>query len=191
MRILLSSHLDRVVQDFDLSFSHGIHKGLLDNFIGILTTYLALYDDPNLRDLERSGRVIVWHGKGEEWGRLTNPPKLEKGDVAIVVDIACRKGKDFFLSGIQGIPEKKVRDIIDGLKWEGFNFGWKKFDGNPDDEDESWQWKKRGIATISFEIPIEAPGDGWHRVQQDSTVSAERVKAAAQGLKRLLVYLLT
>ena len=191
MKVLLSSHLDRVIQDYNLSFSRGVHRGLLDNFIGILTTYLALYDDQNLMDLERSGRVIVWHNKGEEWGVLKNPPKMDPGDIAVVIDVACRKGKDFFLSGIQGIPDQKVKDIIDSLKWEGLNFGWKRFDGNPDDEDETWAWKKKGIATISFEIPIGCPNDGWHRVQQDSTVSVERVRAAVQGLKRLLVYLLT
>jgi len=191
MKVLLSSHLDRVIQDYDLAFSRGVHRGLLDNFIGILTTYLALYDDRNLMDLERSGRVVVWHNKGEEWGTIKNAPKMEKGDIAVVIDVACRKGKDFYLSGIQGIPEKKLKDVIGGLKWEGLNFGWKRFDGNPDDEDETWQWKKQGIATISFEIPIDAPGDGWHRVQQDSTVSCETIRAAVQGLKRLLVYLLT
>jgi hypothetical protein len=191
MKVLLSSHLDRVIQDYDLGFRNGVHTGLLDNFIGVLTTYLALYDDRNLMDMERSGRVVVWHNKGEEWGTLTDPPPMENGDVAIVIDVACRKGVDFYLSGIQGIQPAKLKDVIDGLKWEGFNFGWKKFDGNPDDEDETWAWKKKDIATISFEIPIYAPGDGWHRVQQDSAVAAVRVKAAAQGLKRLLVYLLT
>ncbi len=189
MKILLSSHLDRVIQDYNLSFSRGVHRGLLDNFVGMLTTYLALYDDKNLMNLEKSGRLIMWHNKGEEWGKLVNPPKMEAGDIAVIVDVACRKGKDFYLSGIQGVP--KIQDVIAGLKWEGFNFGWKRFDGNPDDEDETWAWKRRGIATISFEVPIEAPGDGWHRVQQDSKVSAERIRAAVQGLKRMLVYLLT
>jgi hypothetical protein len=192
MRILLSAHLDRIIQDYNIEYRRGFHRGLLDNFIGILATYLALYDDRNIHDLEIQGKLLVWHGKAEEWGILKNAPVMGKHDIAVIVDVADGKdyrGRDFAIENVSGFTAGQMQEIKETLEWEGLNFRFKKFTGAPMEEDESWQWRKRGIRTLSFTIPITCKDDGWHRVQMDNTVSYEKVRGAVHGLKRLLVCL--
>jgi len=190
--ILISSHLDRVIQDFDLSYSHGAHTGLLDNFIGILISYLALYDDPNLQKLEAQGTIKLWHSKGEEWGMLYDHPKLTKKDLVIVVDVACNpkdyKDIDFSLENISFLSKKRITDLKAFLEWEGFKVKTKIYTGAEDEDDEAWSWRKLGIPCFSFIIPIQSPNSGWHRIQQDSTVSAQTVQVCKQALKRLICY---
>lgn len=189
--ILLSAHLDRVVQDFDLHYKHGLHVGLLDNFIGVLLTYLVLYDDHNVRKLEEEGRLGVWHGKGEEWGRLDGSPALGKKDLAIVVDVASGRqyrGKDFALENVSGLSSPAVKSLAEDLKWQGFKARVKRYTGNPIDEDEAWQWRRRGVPTMSFIVPIHAKDDGWHRIQMDNSVPGSVVARAAQGLKRVICH---
>lgn len=189
--ILLSAHLDRVIQDYDLSFRRGQHRGLLDNFIGVLSTYLVLYDDHNVRRLEQEGRLLIWHGKGEEWGRLDGAPKLGKKDLAIVVDVAAGsqyRGCDFGVENVSGLSLAATRSLREDLEWQGFSVRFARYTGNPIDEDEAWQWRKLGIPTLSFIVPIQAVDDGWHRVQQDNTVDATVVSRAAQGLKRIICH---
>jgi len=112
--ILLSAHLDRVIQDFDLDYRNGQHIGLLDNVAGVLLTYLTLYDDANLRALEIEGKLRVWHNKGEEWGRLVNPPKLNKKDLVICVDVWCMGGNryDFALDNLFGFSHDEIIKIL-------------------------------------------------------------------------------
>lgn len=186
--ILLSAHLDRVIQDHDLAYKSGLHVGLLDNFIGVLTTYLVLYDDHNVRRLEREGKLSVWHGKGEEWGRLDGAPKLGKKDLAIVVDVAAGKQYDGYDFGVENVSGFDPRGLKADLEWQGLKPLVKKYTGAPIDEDEAWQWRKRGVPTMSFITPIFAKDDGWHRVQMDNSVSCEVVARAAQGLKRIICH---
>ena len=184
--ILISSHIDRVIQEYDLSFSNGIHKGLLDNIAGILLTYLVLYDDQNLIDLEKEGKLKIWHGKGEEWGILKNPPKLTKKDLVIVVDIADEdncEGKDFTLENISGLSDTSIKELKDNIEWQGMSCKTKKYNANPEDADESWQWIELGIPVISFGIPIK--GD-FHSIKMDNTVTVGKMKICRQGLKRVI-----
>jgi hypothetical protein len=186
--ILLSAHLDRVIQDFDLKFERGVHTGLLDNFMGVLLTYLTLYDDQNLMRLEREGCLKVWHNKGEEWGRLDNAPRVTKKDIVIVVDgwVMDTNQYDFALDNIWGFSPKEIRSIKGELEWEGFRPMVKRFTGNPDEEDESWSWHKQAGKVLVFSYPIQAKNDGWHRIQQDNTTTAATMFRCQQGLKRLI-----
>lgn len=194
--ILISSHLDRVISDYSLSFKNGVHTGLLDNSMGVLLTYLTLYDDKNLLSFEREGKIKIWHGQGEEWSRMDGAPKLTKKDIALVVDVVIPEkewqGCDFILDNIGGFSKAKIRDLRESLEWEGFKVKTKFYDGNPDDEDESWNWRKKGIPGMGFMIPIQGAGDGtgWHSVNQNNSVSSEKMLRARQGLKRLLCYLM-
>jgi hypothetical protein len=188
--ILISSHIDRTIQDYKLSYSKGVHTGLLDNFIGVLVSYLALYDDKCLARMEKEGKIQFFHSDCEEWGRTDNFPVLTKSDKIVVVDVASGeqfKGLDFSLENISGFTPAKVKELRESLVWEGFKLRTKTYNGNPDDEDEAWAWKKKGIPVISFIIPIQ--GD-WHSIKQDNTITYEVVKTATQGLKRLLAYLI-
>lgn len=190
--VLLSAHLDRVIQDYDVQFEKGRHIGLLDNFLGVLLTYLVYYDDRNLQALEREGKLRIWHNHGEEWGRLDNAPKLTKKDLVIVVDVAAAdryKNYDFGIENISGMPEKDIKALEGFLKWEGFRPYIHRFDPKDTEyQDESWSWQAKGIPAFCFSIPILAKDDGWHRIQQDNTATAETMLKARQGLKRVLEY---
>ena len=194
--ILISAHLDRVVQNYDLAYKDGQHIGLLDNFAGVLLSYLVLYDDQNLRTLEAKGDVGIWHGKGEEWGLLEGAPKLTKKDVALVVDVCAGAeycGYDFALENFSGFTKAQVRNMKTHLtEMEGFHVlcGDHRWTNDPAKEDETWQWRKKGIKTLCFTIPIQCEKDGWHRFQQDSTVDYDTMSTCRQGLKRLINYLL-
>lgn len=193
--ILLSAHLDRVIQNYDLAFKGGVHTGLLDNFAGVLLTYLALYDDDNLRVLEAQGQIGIWHGKGEEWGLLENAPKLGKRDIALVVDVCSGPeyaGQDFALENFSGFTKVEVRDMKEAMENQGFNVlcGGHRWQADPAKEDETWQWRERGVKTLCFTIPIDASDDGWHRIQQDNTVDYDTMAICRQGLKRLINHLL-
>ena len=188
--ILISSHLDRVIQDYSLAYKGGLHVGLLDNFIGVLVAYLSLYDDHNLAELEKAGEVAFYHGRSEEWSRLdAAAPRLGKSDLAIVVDVAAGEDfdcYDFTIDNVSGLSKRDAKGLLEDLRWQGFKTRLGLYSGNPDDEDESWQWRKRGVPTFSFTVPIFAKDDGWHRIQMDNSVSYEEVKKAAQGLKRTI-----
>lgn len=189
--ILLTSHIDRVNQEFDLFFDKGIHKGLLDNFLGMLLSYLTIYDDSNLLRFEREGKIKLWHNQGEEWGVLVNPPILTLNDVALIVDVADNPAYtniDFSIENIWGFSEQEIQDLTQMFSWEGFKALIKPFTGEDIDHDEAWLWKDKGIKTMSFIIPINATNRGWHR--SDSTVSSEKMKVCRQGLKRLINHLL-
>ena len=165
--ILLSAHRDTVMPNYKLSYKNGVYKGLLDNFIGVLVTNSVLISEVNVSELEKEGRIKVFYSTQEEWGMSNDFPILNPDDICIVVDVACGdqyKGVDFALENIWGIDKKMVKDIREHLEWEGFKLKTKVFDGNPDDEDEAWQWKDKGNSVISFIIPIQ-PGSkdtGWH-----------------------------
>ena len=192
--ILLSSHLDRVIQDYKLSYEKGTHIGLLDNFIGILLGYLVLYDDKNVAELAKSGKIKFWHNQGEEWGILDGTmPKVDKKDIIIVVDVADGPGyvdKDFSIENISGFTKKEIKDLKETMEWEGFNVKIKELDFKcEDDEDEAWAWAKLGHKVVSFIIPIDAgPEYQWHNIAQDNKVSYDKMVVCRQGLKRLINY---
>ena len=184
--IWLSSHQDKVMNNIDLSFDRGIMTGLLDNWAGMLVTYLALFDDPNMLILEKEGKLKIWHSMDEEWGNPRGLPEADKeNDIIIVVDVASGpqyEGLDFSLENINGI---KTKEIEENLKWEGFNFSVKPFNGDPKDADEAWVWKEQGYKVMSFIIPIEG---AWHK--PNCTINTYQLSRTKQALKRLVNYLL-
>lgn len=185
--ILLSSHIDRVIQDFRVSYKKGVHRGLLDNFAGVLLTYLAIYDDPMLAEFEKRGWLKVFHNTGEEWGELVKPPKITKHDVVICVDVWCMPSRyDFSLDNLYGFTRKELNEIRDCLVWEGFRPLLRRYTGDEDEHDESWEWHRKAGNCLTFSIPIQAKNDGWHRIQMDNTVTYDVMKTARQGLKRLI-----
>ena len=191
--IVISSHIDRVTQEYNLTLDRGVHGGLLDNQIGVLLSYLAIYDDSNLLRLEQAGKIKVWHSRGEEWGMLYDPPKqIGKEDLVIVVDVSSGKrynGYDFHVTNISGVPDKKIKEIAENMEWEGFKVKWKKYTGAEEDEDESWSWVNLGIPVMSFEIPIEDPPEcRWHT--EKCKVTVEKILRCRHGLKRLIAYAL-
>ena len=195
MKILLSSHQDTVQEGYNLSFENGEHKGMIDNFGGILLTYLTLYSEENLIRFEKEGKIKIWHSKGEEWGRLDNAPEMDKDDIILVVDCADLPHYDeidFSIENISGFSEDEVVALKEDLQWQGFKVSTKMMDKNcGDDEDESWKWEEKGYRTMSFTVPIDCGlSRGWHRHQQDNSVSLEKMNICKKGLKRVLCHLL-
>lgn len=191
--ILLSAHKDTVMHTYRLSYSKGVYRGLLDNWIGRLVCDSLLLEEPNLALLERKGHLALFYGDSEEWGTITDLPKIAKNDIVIVVDVASGdqyKNIDFSLENIAGFEKNKIKDLKESLEWEAFKPAIKWFDGNPDDEDESWKWGKMGFKVISFIIPIEngSKNTGWH--VDNCTVTNEKLVKCKQGLKRVINYLL-
>lgn len=189
MKIILSAHKDVVFHPYKLSYDKGVFKGLLDNYIGMLVINSLLIEEPNLSLLEKENKLGLFFGDSEEWGTITEMPKLEKNDIVIVVDVAINKQYNNFdvsLENISGFKKSEIKTLSENLKWEGFKIKTKFYDGNPDDEDEAFYWRKVGNKVISFIIPIE--GESWH--MDNCTVSIEKVVKAKQVLKRLLNYLL-
>lgn len=187
--ILLSAHKDTVFYPFNFSYNNGIFKGLLDNYIGQLVVNSLLIEEPNLALLEKRGELKLFFSDSEEWGTITDMPKLEKNDIVIVVDVASGsqyKKVDISLENISGFTKSFIKEKKECLEWEGFKIKTKLYDGNKDDEDEGWYWKKQGNKVMSFIIPIE--GESWH--QDNCIITIEKVVKAKQILKRLLNYLL-
>lgn len=187
--ILLSAHKDTIINNYRFEYRDGKYVGLLDNIIGVLVCNSLMLEEPNIVKLEKQKKVSLFFGSGEEWGLHDDFPKLTKNDIVIVVDIASGsqyKGIDFSLENISGFNTQNIRDIKEHLEWEGMKLKTKKFDGNPNDEDESWQWKELGIPVISFIIPIEngTKDTGWH--VDDCTITIEKLNRAKHGLKRLI-----
>lgn len=190
--ILISAHIDTVFNPYNFSYKNGRYIGLLDNVIGVIVAN-SLMEDKNICHLEKNGYVQLFFGKGEEWGLTYDFPKLKKSDLVIVVDVCSGyqyDGLDFYLECIYGLSNDKVMELKDNLTWEGFTLRTKKFDGNPDEEDESYRWKELGIPVISFIIPIDngSKDTGWHN--EDCTITIEKLNKCKQGLKRTLCYLL-
>jgi hypothetical protein len=191
--ILLSAHKDTVRNNFKLCYQGGKYVGLLDNFIGVMIVNSLLIEDPNIVRLEKQGKIGVFFGDSEEWGTITDMPKLRKEDIALVVDVAIGdqyKGLDISLENISGFTKEEITDLRESLIWEGFKVKTKLYDGNKDDEDEAWYWKKKGNKAISFIIPVQAGSKetGWH--VDDCFIYVENVVIAQQILKRTINYLL-
>lgn len=189
--ILLSAHKDTVMNNYRFEYKNGQFVGLLDNAIGVLVCNSLLLEEANLCVLEKMKKIGFFFGDSEEWGTITDLPKLKKEDIVIVVDVASGpqyKGLDFSLENISGFKPGDIQDLKESLEWEGFVLRTKVWDGNPDDEDEAYKWKELGQKVISFIIPIEngSKGTGWH--VPDCTISVEKVTKAKQGLKRLINY---
>lgn len=191
--IVLSPHSDTVFNHPRIAYHNGVHEGLLDNFIGILVCYLALYQHPGMRNLEREGHLRIYHNRGEEYGYLSDePPTLDaKEDVVIVVDVCAGeryKDIDVSLENIWEFPE--IDEIAAELRREGYRILTRPYTGDEEDADEAFSWVERGIPVLSFIIPVQAPEDNWHRIECDNTVRSEVVERAAQCLCRLVLHTL-
>lgn len=187
--ILLSSHTDLVTPRLNLSYKGGNHYGLLDNFIGVLTTYITLYSSDPIRILEKEGQIKIYHNTMEEFGILNNPPKLLEGDIVINIDVCSSSvydGYDIAIENIYGI--ENINEVIDNLEWEGYKILKKDYTGDIEDEDEAFEWIKKQQPVLSFIIPIQSKGNGWHRT--DSIISNEVVLKASECLSRLICYLI-
>ena len=191
--ILLSAHRDTVRNDFLFEYKDGSYHGLLDNLLGVLIVNSLFIENRVLCTLEKQKKIGVYFGDSEEWGTVTNMPVLKKDDIALVIDVAINEKYnpyDIAIENIYGFTKSEVTNFRESLEWEGFRILTKAFDGDPDDEDESWYWKKKGIKTMSFTIPIQAGGvdTGWHVA--DCSIEVEKVVLAQQILKRLINFLL-
>jgi len=191
--ILIAPHTDTVFNNPKIAYRDGIHIGLLDNFIGVLTTYLALYQHEGMRRLEHEGHIRIYHNRGEEFGYLSDePPALDaEEDVVVVVDVCASDAYadlDVSLENIYEFPE--IDEIAAELRREGFRIGMKPYTGDEADADEAFSWVERGIPVLSFIIPIQAPENNWHRIACDNIVSSEVVARAAQCLNRLILHAL-
>lgn len=191
--ILLSAHRDTVNNNYNLEFKEGKYAGLLDNFIGRLVVDSLIVEEPNVVELSKSGEIKVFYGKGEEWGLNYDFPKIDQNDIVICVDVASGeqyKEYDFSIENISGFEANEINDLKESLSWEGFKVLVKEFDGNPDDEDEAWVWRRLGHKVISFIIPIHSASEetGWH--VDDCSVSIEKVIKCKNGLRRTINYLL-
>jgi hypothetical protein len=189
--ILLSPHTDTVFNNPQIGFKNGQHVGLLDNFIGVLTTYLSLYQHESMAQLERDGHIGIYHNRGEEYGYLTDAPKLDpEKDMVIVVDICADKEGyadfDVSIENIHNYPD--LDEIIAELRREGFRIRVKPYTGETHDHDESFSWIALGIPVVTFTIPIHAVENNWHRVQCDNTVSYEVVARASTCLTRFILH---
>lgn len=190
--ILISAHKDVVMHPYRLAYKNGTFTGLLDNYIGMLVCNSLLVEDPAISTLEQDKKIGFYYGDGEEWALTKGFPKLPKGSIVVVVDVACGnqyKNIDFSLENISHFKDKEVEAISEHLKWEGFRVKTKVFDGNPDDEDEAWKWAQLGYKTLSLIIPIESGSSdtGWH--VDDCRVSIEKIIKCKNGLRRLINYL--
>jgi hypothetical protein len=189
--ILLSPHTDTVFNNPKIGFKNGEHVGLLDNFIGVLTTYLALYQHESMAQLERDGHIGIYHNRGEEYGYLTDAPKLDpEKDMVIVVDI-CADDEgyadfDVSIENIHNYPD--LDEIVAELQREGFRIRLKPYTGESHDHDESFSWIALGIPVVTFTIPIHAVANNWHRIQCDNTVAYEVVARAATCLTRFVLH---
>ncbi len=189
--ILLSPHTDTVFNNPKIAFQKGQHIGLLDNFIGVLTTYLALYQHESMAQLERDGHIGIYHNRGEEYGYLTDAPTLDPNeDAVIVVDICADEtgyeGFDVSIENIHNYPD--LDEIIAELEREGFRIRVKAFIGDERDRDEAFSWIELGIPVVTFTIPIKAVHNNWHRVQCDNTVEYAVVAKAANCLTRFVLH---
>lgn len=189
--ILLAPHLDTVKSPFKLSFKDGIHKGLLDNQIGVIASYLAIYGVESILQIAKKGELQVYHNWGEEFGLLVDAPKLTKKDIVIVVDVCCGKkykDLDFTIENIANIPSNKTKELFENLKWEGFKFKTSEITFKEEDADEAFSWAKLGIPVLSFIIPIDGgKDDTWH--MESCTISSDAMKRAVSGLERTICYL--
>lgn len=183
MKILLSPHMDTVRYPFKLGLSQGVHTGLLDNMVGVLATYAAIYGNQSVLELVKNGKIDVFHNWHEEFSLQAEFPEMSTQDLVIVIDVcsgASYSAYDFVIENYKGVDHSK---FFDWLFWEGFNFRTKPFDG-VDGEDEAWQWVQRGIPVLSFIIPIESPNDNWHG--EESKITSEKLSKAVLGLQRLI-----
>lgn len=190
--ILLAAHTDTVFNNPKIGYADGQHVGLLDNFIGVLVTYLSLYQHESMRRYETEGRLRIYHNRGEEYGHLTEPPALNpETDVAVVVDVCSSdayEGYDVSFENVSNLPD--LEDVIAELQREGFRIRYKPYTGEPNDNDEAFSWVARGIPAFSFTIPIQAIDHNWHRIQCDNTIHSDVVAKAALILTRTVLHLL-
>ncbi len=184
--ILLSAHKDVVKYPFKFESKYGMHKGLLDNFIGVLLGYLTVYGNESLTRMFRCGEIQFSHSNNEEFG-IDDLPKIDDDDIVVVIDVAAGEryhGRDFVIDTWHGFTPEQTENIIDDMAWEGFNFT-----ATPLNEvnDESDTWKEKGVRVISFAIPISAPDDNWHG--EEAIITADALMKSVRALQRLICYL--
>ena len=190
--ILLAPHTDTVFPNPKIAYKEGVHSGLLDNFIGVLTTYLALYQHEAIRQLERDGVLGIYHNRGEEYGYLLDAPELNpEEDVVIVVDVCANDdyaGIDVSLENIWKFPN--IEEIVAELQREGYKIRTRPYTGDPADTDEAFCWVEKGIPVLTFTVPVQAKENNWHRIECDNTVSSDVVAKATNCLARFISHLL-
>lgn len=190
--ILLAPHTDTVFNNPKIAYQEGQHVGLLDNFIGVLTTYLTLYQHEAIRALERDGELKIYHNRGEEYGYLLDPPELDaEEDVVIVVDVCANddyQDIDVSFENIWHFPD--IEETVAELEREGYRIRQRPYTGDPADTDEAFAWIEKGIPVLSFIIPIQAKENNWHRINCDNTVSSDVVAKAANCLARFISHLI-
>jgi hypothetical protein len=95
---------------------------------------------------------------------------------------------DIAFVNIAGFSKQEIKDLQEHLLWEGIKTEARFFDGDPDNEDESWKWKEQGAKVISIVIPCQDAGKtGWH--VDNCSISYEKVRIVKHGIKRLINYL--
>lgn len=190
--ILLSAHRDTIKNNYRLRYEKGEFIGLLDNWIGVFIVNLLLFDDPNIARLEKDGDLKIFMGDSEEWGTITPLPHLDDKDIVLVIDVETGKKYDkydFAFVNISGFQKKEIRGLCEHLKWEGFSVLSRFYDGDKNNEDEAWQWRKKGIRVISIVIPCNDAGKtGWH--VDNCSISYEKVVICKEAIKRIINYLL-
>ncbi|MBS1643606.1 MAG: hypothetical protein JST36_01075 [Bacteroidetes bacterium] len=190
--ILLAPHTDTVFNNPKIAYENGQHIGLLDNFIGVLCTYLTLYQHEAIRALEQDGELKIYHNRGEEYGYLLDPPDLDPGeDLVIVVDVCAGdhyQDIDVSFENIWNFPD--IDETIAELRREGYRIAQRPYTGDPADTDEAFAWIEKGIPVLSFIIPIQAKENNWHRIACDNTVAATVVAKAANCLARFISHLI-
>jgi len=179
--VILSAHLDKVRNDGNLTFEGGVHQGLLDNFLGVLVSYLTVYDNPALRLLCKSGSLKVVHSQGEEFG-VDDLPSVSKNDVVIVIDLGRSDGKDFSIENFYNWDELSIKQFCDFLDSEDLQYEYKPV---AVDDDESCVWSKRGCRVFSLCIPVVG------KYHANINLDMESLVKVREALKRIITYFVT
>ena len=190
--VLLSAHKDVVKHPFKLSFNGDRYVGLLDNWIGMTAVNTLLTTEPAFAIMAARGLLSAFFGDTEEWGTISGMPQMSPSDLVIVVDVCSGppyRNLDFSLENVWGLKKRRVEDLVDNLRWEGFRLRMTPYTGADEDEDEAFYWVKKKVPVLSFIIPIHENGrrgTGWH--SEDCWISLREFKTGVQGLKRLVNY---
>lgn len=185
MKIALIVHQDTVFPELNLWWTGNEIHGTLDNIIGVITTFKLselIHDYPQISVIFTSYEEIDL-GHAKDLAR-----SLPEDVVPIVVDVANVKGDyDCELSNIYGFDKKEIKDIKDYIEGRlDLKCKTRFYNGNPDDEDDSWAFIKAGRQVLTYTIPVE--GD-FHTY--DASIGLYELERATQGLRWLISYFLS
>ena len=180
--ILLSSHIDTVKPEIELKFDNAIHYGLLDNIIGVIATYLTIYNNKSIEHLIKTKQLKVFHSLTEEFGSF-DLPKLNKKDIAIVIDCCKITGKEnVIIENPFNFTKNELKDLTEFLLEENINF---KFNYKLKDDDEAKPFSKQKVKTLSVCYPIKGT---YH---DKSEIEMEKLTNYVHALQRIICYLVT